>query len=225
VPLAYWILVHIPRTEAYVAVATDAAIYSIVGLSLNIIIGYTGQLSLGHQGFVGVGSFTAAYALTVQGVPFLLTFILAGLMAALFALVIGLVALRITGLYLALITLVFGLALETSLFEVPALSGGGGGQPAVRPDWLFEDGRYYLFCLAFLAATVYLDYCLMRSKTGRALLALKENERVAEAFGVNVTKFKLIAFTLSGTLAGIAGALLAYRIGIITGSGFGSSWP
>jgi branched-chain amino acid transport system permease protein len=219
--LAYWILIHIPRTEAYVAVATDAAIYSIVGLSLNIIIGYTGQLSLGHQGFVGVGAFTAAYALTVQGVPFAVTFVLAGLLAAVFALVIGLVALRITGLYLALITLVFGLALETSLFEVPEFTNQGGGQPAVRPDWLFDDGRYYLFCLAFLAVVVYLDYRLLKSKVGRALLAIKENERVAEAFGVNVTLYKLIAFTLSGTLAGIAGALLAFRIGIVVGSGFG----
>jgi len=221
VPLAYWILFHIPNTESYVAVATDAAIYSIVGLSLNIIIGYTGQLSLGHQGFVGVGAFTAAYALTVQGVPFAVTFVLAGVLAALFALVIGLVALRITGLYLALITLVFGLALETSLFEVPEFTNQGGGQPAVRPDWLFDDGRYYLFCLAFLAAAVYLDYRLLKSKVGRALLAIKENERVAEAFGVNVTLYKLIAFTLSGTLAGVAGALLAFRIGIVTGSGFG----
>jgi branched-chain amino acid transport system permease protein len=221
VPLAYWVLIHIPRTEAYVAVATDAAIYSIVGLSLNIIIGYTGQLSLGHQGFVGVGAFTAAYALTVQGVPFAVTFVLAGLLAAAFALVIGLVALRITGLYLALITLVFGLALETSLFEVPEFTNQGAGQVAERPEWLFDDGRYYLFCLAFLAVAVYLDYRLLKSKVGRALLAIKENERVAEAFGVNVTLYKLIAFTLSGTLAGVAGALLAFRIGIVVGSGFG----
>jgi branched-chain amino acid transport system permease protein len=221
VPLAYFILVYVPGTTAYVAVATDACIYAIVGLSLNIIIGYTGQLSLGHQGFVGVGAFTAAYALTVQGVPFAVTFVLAGLLAGLFALVIGLVALRITGLYLALITLVFGLALETSLFEVPEFTNQGGGQPAVRPDWLFDDSRYYLFCLAFLVAVVYLDYRLLKSKVGRALLAIKENERVAEAFGINVTLYKLIAFTLSGTLAGIAGALLAFRIGIVTGSGFG----
>ncbi|HVM15131.1 MAG TPA: branched-chain amino acid ABC transporter permease [Egibacteraceae bacterium] len=220
-PLAYWAVVYIPRTEAFAAVATDACIYAIVGLSLNIIIGYTGQLSLGHQGFVGVGAFTAAYALTVQGVPFAVTFVLAGVLSAIFALVIGLVALRITGLYLALITLVFGLALETSLFEVPEFTNQGGGQPAVRPDWLFDDGRYYLFCLAFLLAAVYLDYRLLKSKVGRALLAIKENERVAEAFGINVTMYKLIAFTLSGTLAGVAGALLAFRIGIVTGSGFG----
>jgi branched-chain amino acid transport system permease protein len=192
-----------------------------VGLSLNIIIGYTGQLSLGHQGFVGLGAFAAAYSLTVQQVPFALTFVIAALVAGLFAVVLGLVALRITGLYLALITLVFGLTLEGSVFEIPEFTNQGAGQSANRPDWLIDDGRFYLFCLAFLAAAVFLDYRLLKSKTGRALLALKENERVAEAFGINVTRYKLIAFTLSGALAGVAGALLAYRLGIVTGSGFG----
>lgn len=220
-PILYWILLVVPDTEKYAAVAADACIYAIVGLSLNIIIGYTGQLSLGHQGFVGIGAFTAAYALTVQGVPFAVTFILAAVVAALFALVLGLVALRITGLYLALITLVFGLTLEGSLFEIPEFTNSGAGQPADRPEFLFDDGNFYLFCLAFLVVAFYIDYRLLKTKTGRALLALKENERVAEAFGINVTAFKLIAFTLSGALAGVAGALFAYRIGIVTGSGFG----
>ena len=221
VPILYWVLFVIPGTDKYAAVAADACIYAIVGLSLNIIIGYTGQLSLGHQGFVGVGAFTAAYTLTVQNVPFALTFLLAAVLSAVFALVLGLVALRITGLYLALITLVFGLTLEGSLFEIPKFTNGGAGQPADRPEFLFEDGAFFLFCLAFLLVACFVDYRLLKSKTGRALLALKENERVAEAFGINVTAFKLIAFTLSGALAGVAGALLAFRIGIVTGSGFG----
>ena len=220
-PLAWFILYQVPRTEDFAAVAADACIYAIVGLSLNIIIGYTGQLSLGHQGFVGLGAFTAAYTLTVQQVPFALTFVLSAVVAGLIALAIGLVALRITGLYLALITLVFGLTLEGSIFEIPEFTNGGAGQPADRPEWLIDDGRFYLFCLAFLVAAVVVDYRLMKSKTGRALLALKENERVAEAFGINVTMYKLIAFTLSGSMAGVAGALLAFRLGIVTGSGFG----
>ncbi len=221
VPLLAWLLLYVPNTQEYSAVAADACIYAIVGLSLNIIIGYTGQLSLGHQGFVGIGAFTAAYALTVQGVPFALTFVLAAVVSAAFAFALGLVALRITGLYLALITLVFGLTLEGSLFEIPKFTNGGAGQPADRPEFLLDDGNFYLFCLAFLLGAVYLDFCLLRSKGGRALLALKENERVAEAFGVNVTAFKLIAFTLSGALAGVAGALFAFRIGIVSSSGFG----
>ena len=219
--LAYWLLGIVPDSPVYAPIAADAAIYSIVGLSLNIIIGYTGQLSLGHQGFFGAGAFAAAYSLTVQGVPFAATFVIAALVGALFALLIGVVALRITGLYLALIPLVFGLTLEASLFEVPRFTNGGAGQPADRPEFLFDDGNFYLFCLAFLLAAVYLDYRLMKSKTGRALLALKENERVAEAFGINVTTFKLLAFVLSGGLAGLAGALYAYRVGNVVGTDFG----
>ncbi len=219
--VALWLLVLIPRSEVYAPFAADAVIYAIVGLSLNIIIGYTGQLSLGHQGFFGIGAFAAAYSLTVRGVPFAATFVVAMVVAALFALLLGVVALRITGLYLALITLVFGLTLEGSLFEVPEFTNSGAGQPAERPEFLFDEGRFYLFCLAFLAVAFYLDWRLTKSKTGRALLALKENERVAEAFGINVTTFKLFAFVLSGALAGVAGALYAYRVGNVVGTDFG----
>ena len=220
--LAYVFLWRIPQDEGgAAAIAADATIYAIVGISLNILIGHTGQLSLGHNGFFGIGAFAAAYSLTVRDVPFALTFVIAGVVGALFALVMGLVALRITGLYLALITLVFALTLEESLFEVEWLTNAGAGQPADRPEWLIDDANFFYFCLAFLVVAVYLDYRLLASKTGRALLALKENERVAEAFGINVTAFKLIAFVLSGTLAGVAGALLAYRIGIVTASGLG----
>jgi branched-chain amino acid transport system permease protein len=220
-PFVYWFLYRIPSDQAAAPIAADACIYAIVGLSLNILIGYTGQLSLGHNGFFGIGAFAAAYALTVRHIPFAATFVVAALCGALFALFMGVIALRITGLYLALITLVFGLTLEESLFEVEWLTNSGAGQPADRPEWLFSDRNFFYFCLAFLLVALYVDWRLLRTKTGRALLALKENERVAEAFGINVTAFKLLAFVLSGTLAGVAGALLAYRIGIVTASGLG----
>jgi branched-chain amino acid transport system permease protein len=218
--VAWVVLVFVPGTDHYVDVAAEAVIFAIVGLSLNILIGYTGQLSLGHQGFYGAGAFAAAYAGTVHHVPFALTFVVALLVGALVALLLGLVALRITGLYLALITLVFGLTLEGSLFEVPEFTNGGAGQPAERPEWLFEPNKYYFFCLAFLVVALFLDWRLVRTKAGRALLALKENERVAEAFGINVTTYKLLAFMLSGALAGVAGALFAYSIGNVTGNDY-----
>ena len=218
--VAWVVLVFVPGTDEYVDVAAEAVIFAIVGLSLNILIGYTGQLSLGHQGFYGVGAFAAAYVGTVHGFPFWLTFVVATIMGALIALILGLVALRITGLYLALITLVFGITLEGSLFEVPEFTNGGAGQPAERPEWLFESPKFYFFCLAFLVVAVYLDWRLVRTKAGRALLALKENERVAEAFGINVTIYKLLAFMLSGAMAGVAGALYAYLVGNVTGNDY-----
>lgn len=207
-------------SEDFAGRFADAAIFAVIALSVNVILGYTGQLSLGHQGFVGAGAFAAAYGATVLGLPFAFTFVLAAVVGAVFALGIGAVALRITGLYLALITLVFGLTLERSLFEVPALTNGGAGQPADRPDWLLSNDNFYWFCLAALAVVLYVDWRLTRSKAGRALLALRENERVAEAFGVNVTSYKLLAFVLSGAIAGLGGALFAYREQSVVGVSF-----
>lgn len=218
--LAWVFLRYIPTRPAYVDVAAEAVIFAIVGLSLNILIGYTGQLSLGHQGFFGVGAFAAAYVGTVHDFPFALTFVVALVMGALIALLLGLVALRITGLYLALITLVFGLTLEGSLFEVEEFTNAGAGQPADRPTWLFDSDSFYYFCLGFLVVALYIDWRLVRTKAGRALLALKENERVAEAFGINVTVYKLLAFMLSGAMAGVGGALFAYLIGNVTGNDY-----
>jgi branched-chain amino acid transport system permease protein len=188
-----------------------AAIYAIVGLSLNIIVGYTGQLSLGHQGFLGLGALTAANIVFKMQVPFVVGLVGGVLAATVAAVILGMVALRITGLYLSLITLVFGTAIASSLFSLGSLTRNGSGVPANRPELVHTNARYYLLCLLVLLVVFYLDTRLTASKTGRALLAIQENERVAEAFGIGVTAYKLIAFALSGAVAGLAGGLFAFR--------------
>ncbi|MDQ1711350.1 MAG: branched-chain amino acid transport system permease protein, partial [Frankiaceae bacterium] len=142
------------------------------------------------------------------------------LAGAVVALVLGLVALRITGLYLALITLVFGLAVASSLFQLGSLTNNGSGLAANRPEVFGTNGRFYLLCLAVMVVVFYLDTRLTASKTGRALLALKENERVAEAFGINVVLYKLFGFVLSGAVGGLAGALFAYQSQQFNGSDY-----
>jgi branched-chain amino acid transport system permease protein len=207
-----WVVLAVPTGSSdIVRHAILAAIYALVGLSLNILIGYTGQLSLGHQGFLGAGALTAAYVQTVLGQPFVVALAGSVVLGALVALLLGFVALRITGLYLALITLVFGLTLQDSLFQVPGLTNGGAGQPADRPAFLADHNRFYLFCLALVVVILYVDRRLTASKAGRALLAIKENERVAAAFGINVTFYKLVGFVLSGAIAGLAGGVFAYN--------------
>lgn len=193
----------------------QAAVYGLVGLSMNVLVGYTGQLSLGQQGFVGLGALVAANVTASGNVAsdplrFALGLVAAAAAGALTALVLGFIALRITGLYLALVTLVFGSAISSSLFGVPALNGHDAGVKANRPPLLVGNGRFYLLCLALLAAAFVLDRRLTASKTGRAMLALRDNERAAQAFGINVVAYKLIAFALTGGLAGLAGALLAF---------------
>ena len=207
-------------TTDFAQVCSLGAIYALMGLSLNIVVGYTGQLSLGHQGFLGLGALVTANIVGRGKFPAYVGIGLGILAAAAVAVVLGLVALRITGLYLSLITLVFGSAISSSLFALPSLTGNNSGQQLVRPPYLSDNGRWYLVCLGCLLVVYYLDSRLTASKTGRALLAVKENERVAEAFGIAVTSYKLIAFALSGAIAGLAGGLFAYRSQIFSQQDF-----
>ena len=206
--------------ETVASYAGEAAIFVIVGLSLNVIIGYTGQLSLGHQGFVGSGALLAAYASTAHNAPFVVALLFGALAGGISALLVGFVALRISGLYLSLVTLVFGVTLQQSLFQVRALTGGGAGEAANRPSILQSNARFFLICIVVAIATTYLDYRLTRSKAGRAMLAIKSDERVAASMGINVVGYKLFAFVLSGLLAGMAGGLLAFWSQQFTGSDY-----
>jgi branched-chain amino acid transport system permease protein len=206
-----------PNVTGY---AITAAIYVLVGLSLNVVLGYVGQLSLGHQALVGTGALFAAYLSKAQGWPFAVDVVVGGVAGGMLALFIGFVALRIRGLYLALVTLVIGITLQGSLFEVPALTGGGAGESADRPSILLANGRYYLVCVAVCLVAFYLDHRLGRSKAGRALLAIKEDERVAASFGVDVVGYKLLAFVTSGLMAGVAGALFAFATQQFNGNDF-----
>ena len=197
------------RPDSEVREFTTAACYGIVALSLNVLLGYVGQISLGHQAFVGIGAFTSAYMMSVQGQSFWVGVTVAVVIGGAQALILGGASLRITGLYFALVTLSYGLVAQENLFEIQEFTGGGAGQRAPKPEQFDTPLKYYYLCLAFLAVVLYLDHRLMRSKGGRALLALRENPRVASTFGVNVRLATLFAFVLSGAFAGLAGALLA----------------
>ncbi|MFN2537837.1 MAG: branched-chain amino acid ABC transporter permease [Mycobacteriales bacterium] len=195
--------------------ATAAASFAVVGLSMNLLVGYTGQLSLGQQGFYGLGALVAANVASsgvnpADPLSYAFGLVCGVLISAALAIILGIVALRVTGLYLSLLTLVFGAAVTSSVFGIGALNGNDAGVKANRPDFLAGGMRYYLFCLAVLAAVFYIDRRLIASKAGRAMLATKENERAAEAFGINVVATKLLAFALSGAIAGLAGGLAVF---------------
>lgn len=184
-----------------------AAVFGCVALSMNILVGYLGQLSLGHQAFVGIGAFASAVIATRYGFPFAVGVAAGALTGALSALLLGYVALRVRGLYLAFVTLAYGLLAEVSIFRIGFLSQG---VPATRPAG-FEGSRSYAYiCLGVLTVLFILDWRLVKSKAGRAIQAIRDDERVAASFGINVTRFKLLAFILSGTYAGLAGALFAH---------------
>lgn len=196
-----------------------AVIYAIVALSLNVLIGYAGQISLGHQGFLGVGAFTSAYVVTTQGQPFLVG-VLAGVLVGAFAsLLMGVVALRVRGLYLALVTLAYGRMAEEALFNL-TIFGAGSGVQAPRPAFLLTDRAFYYACVAALVLVLYLDWRFTRSMAGRAVQALRENEQVASSYAIPVARYKLLAFVLAGGFVGLAGALFAFRTQTVSGIDF-----
>jgi branched-chain amino acid transport system permease protein len=190
-------------------VVATAVVYAIVALSLNVLIGYTGQVSLGHSAFLGVGAFSAGYALTELALPWLFAALVAVLVGGVQALLLGGVALRVKGLYLALVTLAYGLFASRVLFGIEPLTGGGAGQMADRPAFATGDLAYVYLCFAGLALVWVLDWRMTASKAGRAVRALRDSEKVAASWGINVTGYKLLAFVFSGAVAGLAGALFA----------------
>lgn len=210
-----------------------AAIYAIIGLSLNVVLGYTGQVSLGHHAFVGLGAFVSAYYVTERAgcspeagcvqstlTAFITGIFLAILSGILSAGLLGLVALRIKGLYLALITLTYGFLAVNSIFEISFLTRGGAGMPAPRPALFSSDHQYMTLCLILLAVVIWIDWRLLKSKVGRAILAVKESEAVAATYAINVTMYKVLAFMLSGAIAGLAGGLFAHRREIVVAVDF-----
>lgn len=210
-----------------------ATIYAIIGLSLNVVLGYTGQVSLGHHAFVGLAAFTSAYYVTekagcspdvgcefVSLGSFSIGIGLAVLSGIISAGLLGAVALRIKGLYLALITLTYGFVALNSIFEISFLTRGGAGMPAARPQQFASDQAYAFMCMGLLVLVLFVDWRFLSSKVGRAVLAVKESEAVAATYAVNVTAYKILAFMLSGAFAGLAGALFAHRRGIVVAVDF-----
>lgn len=196
----------------YTNLISRAAVFAIVALSMNILVGYAGQVSLGHAAFFGAGAFAAGFALAELDLPWLAGLLVAGLSGGFAAVLLGAVALRVKGLYLALVTIAYGLFAQNTIFNIGALTGGGAGREAPRPtfsDGPISDLRYAYLCIAFLAVFLLLDTLFTRSRAGRAVRALRDDERVAASWGINVTAYKLLAFVLSGMLAAIAGGLFA----------------
>ena len=192
-----------------------AGIFAILALSLNLLLGYTGQLSLGHAGFFGIGAYTAALLALDWGWPFWLTLPAAALTAGLAGLAIGGVALKVRGAYFVLVTISFaGVVSLVSINWMELTNGPLGlpGVPAPELPWLsFRTKRAYYYLVLAATALAYL-VCrrVVRSRLGRACLALRENEALAESVGIDPTRTLVAAAVLSAALAGVAGGLYAH---------------
>lgn len=216
-----------------VGFATLAVIYAMVGISLVILTGWAGQISLGQFGLAGIGAAVAGGLAANHGWDFFLTLLVAGIVGALIAVVIGLPALRIQGLYLAVTTLAFAFTVEgfvlrrdyfpwllpdgLGLANRPVLYGrlDLNGPTEILGITLTEDAKFYFLALIFLALAYSAARALRRYRSGRVLIGLRDNERLLQAYGVSPARSRLAAFGISGFIAAVAGALLAYEQGAV----------
>lgn len=197
-----------------------AAIFAIIGISIRVLLGYAGQISLGHQAFVGIGAFMAGFVFTELELPFLISVPAAALSGGVAALLLGGVALRVRGLYLALVTLSYGAVAERTIFLFRPFTGGGAALPADRPAWAQGDAVYTYVCFAVLALVLFVDWRFGNSKAGRAVQAVRDSERVAASMGISIMGYKLLAFVLSGLIAGLGGGLWAHHAEVVVAAPF-----
>ena len=198
--------------------ASLIAAHVVIAVGLNLLVGYTGQISLGHAGFVSIGAYTAGILAIRLGVPWPMALLGAGVVAAGFGFLVGVPALRLTGPYLTIATLGFGIAVNQVLTNWEGLSGGRAGlfppKLAIAGTRLRDAHIYYLMA-ALAALLVWGAVNLVRSHIGRAFVAIRDSDIAAEVMGVNLTIYKTLAFAVSAFYAGVGGAMLAYLLGFL----------
>jgi len=207
----------------YIYMVNFMAINVIVTVGLNILVGYTGQISLGHAGFFAIGSYSTVLFMTNLHLPFLLALILGALIAAFFGFILGLPALRLEGPYLAIATLGFGMAI-TQVIGRWKVFGGRMGLEAPEltfgPYLVETDQQLYFFIIPITLLMVMGARNLMKTRVGRAFIAIRDSDIAAETMGVNLTLYKTLAFAVSAFYTGIAGGLMAFLLGFINPSSF-----
>jgi branched-chain amino acid transport system permease protein len=204
--------------------ANMVGIFLIGAHGLNILTGFTGQISLGHAAFMGVGAYTSGILSMKAGWPFWLSLPAAGLVTAGVGMIFGVPSLRLRGLYLAIATLAAQFVLEYAMRNWTGLTGGSGGLNVSRPTFLGialnTDRRYYYLILVLaIGSTLFLKN-LMRTKTGRAFVAIRDRYLSAEIMGVNLFKYRVLSFGISSFYVGVAGGLFAHYNMVISDEHF-----
>ena len=210
-------------------VATFIAVWAMLELSIVVVTGYAGLISLMPFTFVGIGTFTTGLAVAVWGWPFWLAVPIAALATVPVSLAVGVASVRLRGLYLAIATLAFAQALGETLFKWNIFTGGQSGHvieaPKLGPFDFSGEFPLYVLAMAVALLLVWMVHGLKKSRAGRAMLAVRDNEREAEALGINVMKTKLVALVIGGAIAGVGGAFyLVVLSGAVAPSGFQSPY-
>ena len=198
--------------------------YGVAAVGLNILVGLSGQISLGHAALFGFGAFASAWLNNTLGIPVLLAIPLAGLWTTAVGMIFGAPAARIKGLYLAIATLAAQVILDDFFIRAEWFTGGAYGAAAEKPEVfgfaLDSDRRYYYLVLFWFLALSLAAVNLRRTRDGRALVAVRDHYLSAEMMGVNLTRYRILAFALSSFYAGVGGALYGHSLGFVSAEAF-----
>jgi branched-chain amino acid transport system permease protein len=197
----------------YIHLFETIMIYAILLFGLDIVVGYTGQVSLGHAGLFGVGAYTAGVLFIKLGMPFFVTAPLAILITAGFGAILALPALRVSGPYLAMVTLAFGTILQILINEMDFLTNGPMGVKIPKPSLggrPMNEVEYYWLVAALLVVSLIVVHRVLKSHLGRAFEALRDSPIASDCMGVSVYRYKVYAFVISAGFAGLAGCLYSY---------------
>lgn len=204
-----------------IRVLTMIALYSILGLSLNLITGYTGQVSIGHAGFCAIGGYTSALLNVHFGMNFILSAICAMLVTGLFGFLLGAPTLRLSGTYLTIATLGFGEIVKMMALNWEGLTGGALGVSGITRPVIFgielttfNGGLFYLAVVLLFLVSLAI-YMIVNSKMGRAFMAIRDDELAATLMGINTTHYKIVSFVLSAMLTGLGGAFYVHMVRFI----------
>src|SRR5438270_1261635 len=217
--VVFFLVIPLTLHEYFLSVGNLVWIAVIGALGLNILVGYTGQVSIGHGAFMSVGAYTSANLANRLGSPWPVNLLAGGLMAALIGAIVGIPSLRIKGLYLAIATLAGQLIIEWTINHVTFISGGVQAsievaRPRLGPMVLDTQRHMYYFLLVFVVLAIVGTMNLMRSRVGRAFIAIRDHDIAAEIIGINIFHYKLLAFAISSFYAGVTGVLYTYYLGI-----------
>jgi branched-chain amino acid transport system permease protein len=219
---APWLL-DADTKDYYLSQLGFICIYAIIGLGLQLLTGFTGQVSLGHAAFLAVGGYAEAI-LQARGWPFGLSLAAAFFLSGVAGIVIGLPALRVKGIYLAIATQAFGFIVEEIAARWESVTGGNGGLHLKPIDFfgiaINTETSFYFLSLGLVALVLFGCMNLMRSPTGRAMVAIRDSEISAQSMGIHLAKYKTIAFALSAAVTGVAGALFAHKLQFISPENF-----
>lgn len=219
-------LTALVQNEYYLSTLTIGFLNATIALGLGLLMGFAGQISLGHAAFYGLGAYFTGLATANYSLPMELSIPLAVVFVAIVALVVGIPTLKLKGHYLAMATLGFGLIVYIFFNEAITITGGPSGLvgiPRLRLlGYEFSSERaYYFLALTILVVLLVISSNLINSKIGRAFKAIHSSEPGAEAMGINVFKYKLFVFVLSAVFAALAGSLYAHYLSFVAPSSFG----